>query len=322
MHLLICLRLFLYCVAVWNFLVLKTGGPLDSSPGSGLGRIVLCRFDWETSCSTDGETSCSAQGEDWVGLEGSWSMIGCGESLREVSWLWGSSLCTPGEKRWRSWRCWSTGERGRVSLCPAMVLSNSDGSQTFLRFPDCLMISGEGSRLVAAWNVGRGWGGVEWLEGGTELVTRLVSPTGGDVGGTWLGKLVEDTGLMAGLAGVGGERGEKWADGSPAETTGADWADWAALKAAALALSFCLLFADFLFPWPRPCWKWDWSGRPRQAWKFNTVFPSLQWRLREDSLPDLQTWRNSITEASTKEASELASTGMFIFRESESAFRS
>ena len=88
-----------------------------------------------------------------------------------------------------------------------MVLSNSDGSHTFLRFPDCVMISGEGSRLVAAWNVGRGR--VERLEGGTGLVTRLVSPTGGDVGGTWLGKLVEDTGLMAGLAGVGGEGGER-----------------------------------------------------------------------------------------------------------------
>ena len=49
-----------------------------------------------------------------------------------------------------------------VSLCPARVLFNSDGSHTFLLFPDLVMISGEGSWLVTAWNVGRGR--VEWLE--------------------------------------------------------------------------------------------------------------------------------------------------------------
>ena len=48
-----------------------------------------------------------------------------------------------------------------VSLCPARVLFNSDGSHTFLLFPDLVMISGE----VTAWNVGRGR--VERLKGVT-----------------------------------------------------------------------------------------------------------------------------------------------------------
>ena len=42
------------------------------------------------------------------------------------------------------------------------MLFNSDGSHTFLLFPDLVRISREGSWLVTAWNVGRGR--VEWLE--------------------------------------------------------------------------------------------------------------------------------------------------------------
>ena len=56
---------------------------------------------------------------------------------------------------------------------------------------------------------------------------------------------------------------------------------------------------------------------PRLALKLNIVFPSLHSRDRNASFPDLQTWRNSITEAMTKAASVLALVGVFISNKSE-----